>query len=167
MEKLLTVKVKVTTMLDIWQRLMTYSKGMGGRLNQSWVRCSTVQMCFPLHCMVKWICWRSIILAVTSAAESLVKRSQKNTRCYKKHGEKQHSQSNTYEGYSPLKNGHTYGQKWKLWWLLSLTWRVLKATTWICVCRIPLQHLHHVVCQKCPYKWFLVPGFWTSTLCHS
>jgi len=35
MEKLLTVKVKVTTMLDIWQRLMTYSKGMGGRLNQS------------------------------------------------------------------------------------------------------------------------------------
>lgn len=119
-------------MLDIWQHLMTHSKGMGGRLNQSWVRHSTMQMCFPLHCMVKWMCWRSIIFAITSA-ENLVKWSQKSTRCYKKHGEKQQSQSNTFEGYSSLRNGHTYGHKWRLWWLLSLTWRVPKATTWIWV----------------------------------
>ena len=33
------------------------------------------------------------------------------------------------------------------------------------VYRIALQHLHHVVCQKCPHKWFLVPGF--GTMCHS
>jgi hypothetical protein len=43
------------------------------------------------------------------------------------------SQSNTFERYSPFKNGHTYGKKSRQWWLLSLTWRVPKTTTWIWV----------------------------------
>lgn len=142
-------------MLYIWQHLMTHSKGMGGRVNKSWVRCPTVQMCFPLHCMVKWMCWRNIIFAVTSA-ENLVKRSQKSTRFYKKRGEKQQIQSNTFEGYSPLKNGHTFGQKWRLWWLLSLTWSVPKATTWLC--------LSNTSATPSPCVWFvrnaLTNGFW-------